>query len=82
MLTALAHEWIVTLLARGHTVHGEPDDLLPRVPTAAPHPDQVSAKEQLDVAADLLAEALLDLAQLRRDNDRLSARRPRRWSGS
>lgn len=84
VLTAMAQEWTATLVARGHQVYGEPGDLLPRVPTAAPHPDQVSTGDQLDVATDLLAEALLDLARLRRaqeEQGRVSARRPRRWSG-
>lgn len=81
VLSDLAREWTATLLARGHSVHGAPDDLVPQVPPTAPHPDDVTTKEQLEVATDLLAEAMLDLAQLRRDNERLSATRPRRWSG-
>lgn len=72
VLNALGHTWVAEVAQRGHQLHGDPADLLPLVPETAPHPDRVDAEEQLGVATDLLAEALLDLAELRRDLDRLS----------
>lgn len=62
-LTALLDEvtrtWLPAVAARGHPVHGEPDDLLPATPpVGTPHPDDVAAGDELGVAVDALAGLL------------------------
>lgn len=74
LLDEVAERWATYLTAHGHPVHGELDDLRSATDApSAPHPDDVPAKVQLDVAAERLAETLVEMARLRRENDRLGA---------
>ncbi|MDP3968268.1 MAG: hypothetical protein Q8Q02_08295 [Nocardioides sp.] len=74
LLDGVAERWATHLTERGHPVHGDLADLRSATEMpAAPHPDEVPAKVQLEVAADRLAEALVEVARLRRENERLGA---------
>lgn len=74
LLDEVAGRWTTHLTERGHPVHGELADLRSATDAApAPHPDEVPAKVQLEVAADRLAETLVEVARLRREVERLSA---------
>jgi len=73
LLTEIGGRWVATLAERGYAVHGRSHDLLPVAPTVPDHPDDVGSRAQLEVATDVLAETLLELARVRREHDRLAA---------
>lgn len=91
-LAAVARTWIDLVETDGYLVHGDLAELLPAAPDpAVPHPDDVSAEDQLAGLPDVLAAMLLRvrddrqrIAELRARNKELEAQvaelsRPRRW---
>ncbi|GAB2444563.1 hypothetical protein GCM10027062_25620 [Nocardioides hungaricus] len=91
-LAGVARTWIELVETDGYRVHGDPAELLPAVPPdETPHPDDVSAEDQLAGLPDVLAAMLLrvrddrrQIAELTAANAELEARvaelaRPRRW---
>jgi hypothetical protein len=77
-LVPLAEQWVKEVGRAGYTVHGDLDDLLPVPPDVEPpHPDQTSPANQVGVAADVVAELLLDLAAAR---DQVAAKDAKRRS--
>lgn len=87
-LDQLSRAWRDRVLAGGHPVHGDPDDLVPG--PGDPHrlpPDPAPAEARLATAGAALADVLVEVARLRRHNAALqertaslsaTARRPRR----
>lgn len=84
VLARLAVDWRAQVVAAGHPVHGDLDDLLPAPPDpTAPLPDDVPVEARLASATEALADVLVEVARLRRHNAALegrvsgAARRPR-----
>lgn len=72
-LRRLSEEWIGEIHARGYTVHGDIAELLPEDSgTEAPAPDDVDPREQADVSAAVIADLLVEVAELRGRVRRLS----------
>ncbi|QIK65564.1 hypothetical protein G7072_03725 [Nocardioides sp. HDW12B] len=62
-LTELSRSWIGGVRERGYRVHGDLDELLPVAPPAdARAPDAVPAEEEIALAADAIAELLLEVS--------------------
>lgn len=77
-LVQVGEQWAKEVERAGYTVHGELDDLLPVPPAAgARHPDDADAGVQVDLAARVVAELLLDLAAAR---DEVAAKDAKRRS--
>lgn len=67
-LDRVARRWTEEIRARGYSVHGELDELLPGTapaPEGTPHPDDVSAEELLQQLPEVIAEMLIEIAVLR-----------------
>jgi hypothetical protein len=78
-LVPLAEQWAKEVDRAGYTVHGDLDDLLPVPPDAEPpHPDRVSPATQVEVAAEVVAGLLLDLAAAHEEVTAKDAKR-RSW---
>lgn len=61
-LVPVAERWVKQIHNAGYAVHGDLTDLFPGRPDpATPHPDAVDPADQVDVAADVIAELLLEL---------------------
>ncbi|MGH3361613.1 MAG: hypothetical protein ACRDOM_04065 [Nocardioides sp.] len=76
-LRELSEEWLREIERRGYTVHGDLADLLPAEPrTEAPQPDAVDLDEQAAISATVIADLLVEVAELRGRVRRLSARTP------
>jgi hypothetical protein len=62
-LVPVTRRWVKEIHKAGYAVHGDPSHLVPVPPDAAgpPHPDVVSADDQVGVAAHAIAELLVDL---------------------
>jgi len=77
-LVPVAERWVKEIQRAGYAVHGDLRHLVPVVPEEpSPHPDDASPYEQVDIAATVIAELLLDVeaAQARaaeRDDKRRS----------
>jgi hypothetical protein len=66
-LTELAEHWVAEVKARGYSVHGDLDELLPRVSDAgAPTPDGVDPNEEAELAAAAVADLLVERDRRRR----------------
>lgn len=89
-LEQLSRGWRDRVVAGGHPVHGDPDDLVPEPwDSRRSSPDEVPAEVRLATASAALADVLVEVARLRRHNAALedrtasvsaTARRPRRPS--
>ena len=78
-LVTLGEQWAKEVDRAGYIVHGDLVDLVPvRPEQEPPHPDAVDAAAQVDVAAAVVAELLLDLAAAREDVAAKDAKR-RSW---
>lgn len=67
-LVPVAERWAKVVHGAGYTVHGDLADLVPTRPdVAAGHPDAVDPADQVDVAADVIAELLLGLRRAEED---------------
>lgn len=78
-LVPLGETWKTEIERAGYTVHGSLDDLVPVPPDAEPiHPDDASPTAQVDGAATVIAELLLDLAAARQEVEAKDAKR-RSW---
>ena len=65
-LREVAQAWLPGIEAAGYDVHGSLEELLPAdPPVEAPHPDDVTAEEQLEGLPEVLASVLLEVASLR-----------------
>ena len=65
-LRQLSEEWIREIGARGYSVHGDLSELMPEEPaTDAPAPDDVDLRDQADVSAAVIADLLVEVAELR-----------------
>ena len=63
-LTALSREWIQGIEERGYAVHGDLGELVPIAPADGGRaPDDVPAEEEVAVAADAIAELLIEVAR-------------------
>ena len=72
-LRRLSEEWVREIGARGYTVHGDLSELLPEeVATDATAPDDVDLRDQADVSAAVIADLLVEVAELRGRVRRLS----------
>lgn len=60
-LGPVTERWVKEIQKAGYAVHGDLAHLVPAPLGEAPHPDVVSAGDQVDAAAHALAELLLDL---------------------
>jgi hypothetical protein len=66
---AVSHEWVRTIKEREVVIHGDLDDLLPRITSPAEtgkvvrHPDDTTAEEQLEGLHETVAEMLLRIWQ-------------------
>jgi hypothetical protein len=75
----LGERWAKEVDRAGYVVHGDLADLVPvRPEQEPPHPDSADAAAQVDVAAGVVAELLLDLAAAREDVAAKDAKR-RSW---
>lgn len=73
VLREVSERWVKELDESGVRVHGDLDDLLPAAPApGSAHPDDVSDAERYAVAREALADVLVEVAKLRRQNARLS----------
>ncbi len=78
-LVPLGEQWAKELDRAGYAVHGDLADLVPVPPDPpSPHPDEVSAEAQVEVAAQVVAGLLLDLARAHEDVAAKDAKR-RSW---
>ncbi len=78
-LVTLGEQWAKEVDRAGYVVHGDLADLVPVRPAqASPHPDAADAAAQVDVAAAVVAELLLDLAAVREEAAAKDAKR-RSW---
>lgn len=74
-LGQLSQAWRDRVVAAGHPVHGDPDDLLPTpCDPRRPLPDEVPAEVRLATASAALADVLVEVARLRRHNAALEER--------
>ncbi len=87
-LRELTQEWLREIDARGYRVHGDLAELLPEEPAApVPAPDEVDPREQADVSAAVIADLLVEVAELRGEvqemarAERVAARQARRLRG-
>lgn len=70
VLDRLAATWRDQVVAAGHPVHGDLGDLRPaEADPAAPLPDDVPTEVRLALATEALADALVEVARLRRHQD-------------
>jgi hypothetical protein len=66
-LTELAEQWVDEIEARGYSVHGDLEELLPRPADAdAPTPDDVDPAEEAQLAAAAAADLLVERNKRRR----------------
>jgi hypothetical protein len=88
VLGEVAQRWIEVIGERGYQVHGDLADLLPGPPDpASPPADVVDPRAQADTSAAVIADLLVEVAQLRarvrrlqgRRDDRSLARKAVRW---
>lgn len=78
-LVTIGELWAKEVDRAGYAVHGDLADLVPARPEQEPpHPDAADAAAQVDVAAAVVAELLLDLAAAREDVAAKDAKR-RSW---
>ncbi|MGN6576823.1 MAG: hypothetical protein ACTHKG_14170 [Nocardioides sp.] len=71
--------WVKELDRAGYVVHGDLADLVPGAPAAVDrHPDEVTPAAQVELAAEIVAELLLDLARAQKDAAAKDAKR-RSW---
>jgi hypothetical protein len=78
-LVPLGEQWAKEVDRAGYTVHGDLDDLVPVPPDREPvHPDAATPATQVDAAAHVVAELLLDLAAAREEVAAKDAKR-RSW---
>jgi hypothetical protein len=79
-LVPLGEQWAKELEGAGYVVHGDLAELVPGAPSgeADPHPDEVSAEHQVELAAQVAAALLLDLSSVQDDLAVKDARR-RSW---
>ncbi|MGZ4428013.1 MAG: hypothetical protein ACXVW2_04935 [Nocardioidaceae bacterium] len=65
-LVDLGTQWVKAIDRAGYTVHGDPDALVPRPPeTAGPDPDDVDPRAEVETAAAVIADLLLEVDRLR-----------------
>lgn len=63
-LRELAETWVEQVQSRGYVVHGDLTQLVPPLTDAsAPSPDDVAPEEELEAAAEAIAELLVDRAR-------------------
>lgn len=71
-LRQLSEEWIREIGARGYTVHGDLAELLPMPAESPVPPDDVNLRDQATVSAAVIADLLVEVAELRARVRRLS----------
>jgi hypothetical protein len=85
-LRQLTQEWLREIDARGYRVHGDIAELLPEeLATPEPSPDDVDPRDRADVSAAVIADLLVEVAELRGRVQELSHEvrvltRSARWS--
>lgn len=80
-LARRAGQAVEAVRAGGYQVYGDLQDLLAPPPTGTTHPDDVSAEEVLDVAADAIAQMVADVRELTLERDALRRRAERTGTG-
>ena len=67
-LDRVARKWVARIETQGYPVHGDLAELVPGTgpaPTGTRHPDDVTAEELLQGVPEVMAEMLLEIAELR-----------------